>query len=122
MSQNEKQVVRHLIFIRHGQCNVNEPEDKKRILTELGRSQAEMTGKRIKALNFPVDGIITSSMLRAQQTGEIIANCLPTNVQRTECSLLNEGAPIKPDPLLYWNFEDNVCMLLNIILSYYALC
>eukprot|EP00124_Ichthyophonus_hoferi_P004864 Ihof_evm3s597 gene=Ihof_evmTU3s597 len=48
-----KRVVRHLYLIRHGQY-VNAKEDKDRVLSELGRIQADITGRRFAnmAVNF----------------------------------------------------------------------
>eukprot|EP00957_Ditylum_brightwellii_P093639 7130628-Ditylum_brightwellii.AAC.1 len=40
-------VTRHIILIRHGQYDETHKEDEHRILTELGRKQAELTGKRL---------------------------------------------------------------------------
>ena len=41
---------RHLILIRHGQYDETSRDDAKRILTPLGREQAEATGKRLAEL------------------------------------------------------------------------
>jgi serine/threonine-protein phosphatase PGAM5 len=38
---------RHIILVRHGQYDETHKEDEKRILTSLGREQADLTGKRI---------------------------------------------------------------------------
>ena len=43
-------VTRHIILIRHGQYDETDKEDEKRILTPLGRKQAELTGKRLKEM------------------------------------------------------------------------
>ncbi|XP_020894586.1 serine/threonine-protein phosphatase PGAM5, mitochondrial isoform X2 [Exaiptasia diaphana] len=88
---------RHLVFIRHAQYKDNEELDEKRILTELGRIQADITGQRLKDLNKPFTKIIVSDLVRAKETAEIIFKHLP-DVPRESCSLLREGAPIPPEP------------------------
>ncbi|XP_032236163.1 serine/threonine-protein phosphatase PGAM5, mitochondrial isoform X2 [Nematostella vectensis] len=88
---------RHLIFIRHGQYMDREDEDDKKVLTELGRLQAEITGQRLKDLNHNYTKIIVSDMIRAEQTADKICKYLP-NVPRETCSMLREGAPFPPDP------------------------
>jgi len=75
-------------------------------LTELGKQQADLTGKRLKEM---IDGVIgdnkdftgcnvkvvrVSNMARAKETADIIASHLGSNVERAEPdSLLNEGRP-----------------------------
>ncbi|KAK9752009.1 Histidine phosphatase superfamily (branch 1) [Popillia japonica] len=88
---------RHIILIRHGQYHIEGKSDEQRILTKLGRNQAEYAGKRLKELDFPYTDIIKSTMSRAQETGTIIAKFLP-NIPVTECNLIREGAPIPPEP------------------------
>jgi len=48
-------VTRHIILIRHGQYTENEKLDENRVLTELGKQQADLTGKRLKEM---IDGVI----------------------------------------------------------------
>ncbi|KAJ8931339.1 hypothetical protein NQ314_015748 [Rhamnusium bicolor] len=67
---------RHLILIRHGQYNLQGQTDEQRILTKLGRLQADYTGKRLKDLDFPYTDMVPV----------------------TNCDLLREGAPIPPEP------------------------
>lgn len=43
-------VTRHIILVRHGQYDETEQDDTKRNLTEVGRQQAEYTGKRLKEM------------------------------------------------------------------------
>lgn len=57
-----------IYLIRHGRqnssdCNVNVP------LSEEGRRQAELLGKRMK--KYPVDVLYTSNLIRAVETGNI---------------------------------------------------
>ena len=93
-------VTRHIILIRHGQYDESEKDDAKRILTPLGRQQADETGKRIAEMIKGADGKFTpcnvkvvnvSGMARANETADIIASHLP-GVHRNEPDpLLNEG-------------------------------
>lgn len=68
---------RHIILIRHGQYEVDGTTDEQRVLTKLGRMQAEYTGKRLKDLGFPYTTIVRSTMARAQETANIISQSLP---------------------------------------------
>lgn len=96
---------RHLILIRHGQYNTSGRNDKERILTELGRKQAEWTAQRLKEFKFPYTEVIKSTMTRAQETAQIIQACLP-NVPVESCSLIEEGAPVPPEPAVgHWKPE-----------------
>lgn len=62
-----------------------------------GREQAAMTGKRLKELDFDYTNLIHSTMTRAMETAKIIKEFLPS-IPVIECSLLEEGAPIPPEP------------------------
>ncbi|XP_071790577.1 serine/threonine-protein phosphatase PGAM5, mitochondrial-like isoform X1 [Asterias amurensis] len=96
---------RHLILIRHGHYNVDGLTDDQRILTALGREQTDFTGKRLKDLNHPYTIMYNSTMARAKETADIIAQHLP-NVPRDECDMLREGAPIPPEPPVgHWKPE-----------------
>lgn len=100
--------VRHLILIRHGQYNLDGVTDLDRFLTEVGRKQAGFTGERLKLLQIPFDKMIRSTMTRAQETGKIISTHI-TNVPIENCSLIEEGAPIAPQPPIgHWHPEPHV--------------
>jgi serine/threonine-protein phosphatase PGAM5 len=83
---------RHVILVRHGQYVHSKEGRQFKVLTELGKEQAAMTGERLKALNVNFDTLIISSMVRAHQTGKIIGEALP-HVPQQVCSLLEEGSP-----------------------------
>jgi Fructose-2,6-bisphosphatase len=101
-------ITRHIILIRHGQYDERHPDDHKRVLTPLGRKQAELTGKRlaemIQGINEQfgpchVKVLRVSDMARAKETAEIIAKELPDWVERAEPdALLNEGRPCHTIP------------------------
>lgn len=119
--QNEKldtakaKAVRHLILVRHGQYNMAGTSDPQRYLTEIGRQQAEFTGERLKALEIPWDRLVKSTMTRAQETGKIIAQKLDATPSVVEhCSLIEEGAPIAPEPPIgHWRPEPSVSTMNN---------
>lgn len=89
---------RHIILIRHGQYNLGGSTDAERTLTELGRSQAKNTGKRIADLKLPIDEVVISTMTRAQETGKLILEHLPHRdlLPVKNEPLIEEGAPVKP--------------------------
>ncbi|XP_042276919.1 serine/threonine-protein phosphatase PGAM5, mitochondrial isoform X2 [Thunnus albacares] len=95
---------RNILLIRHSQYNLSGISDKERILTPLGREQAELTGKRLAALGLKYDVLIHSSMARATETANIISKHLPDlGVDLVSCDLLREGAPIEPvPPVTHW--------------------
>ncbi|CAG0896840.1 unnamed protein product, partial [Cyprideis torosa] len=82
---------RHYLLIRHGQYVETKNRDEKR-LSELGRDQACLIGARLQDLKYPYDILISSTMLRATETADLIAQYLP-DVPRVEYNILNEGAP-----------------------------
>ena len=100
MDKHRSKAIRHIIMIRHGQYNLNGMSDSERYLTELGRQQAKLTGKRLVELKIPIDDAVISTMTRAQETGKIILDQLP-QAQRKSIAIKNdplieEGAPIAP--------------------------
>ncbi|GBP00700.1 hypothetical protein EVAR_76946_1 [Eumeta japonica] len=102
----KNKAVRHLFLIRHGQYNTDGATDKERTLTELGRKQADITGSRLASLDIKWDVLVRSTMTRARETAEIIAKHLPANLEVKDCQLLEEGAPIPPEPPVgYWKPE-----------------
>ncbi|XP_075904380.1 serine/threonine-protein phosphatase PGAM5, mitochondrial isoform X2 [Nelusetta ayraudi] len=93
---------RNILLIRHSQYNLSGSSDRERILTPLGREQAELTGKRLAALGLKYDILVHSSMARATETANIISKHLP-GVDLVSCDLLREGAPIEPvPPVTHW--------------------
>ncbi|XP_077378229.1 serine/threonine-protein phosphatase PGAM5, mitochondrial isoform X3 [Festucalex cinctus] len=93
---------RNILLIRHSQYNLSGSSDKERILTPLGREQAELTGHRLSALGLKYDVLVHSSMTRATETAHILSKHLP-GVELLSCDLLREGAPIEPvPPVTHW--------------------
>jgi serine/threonine-protein phosphatase PGAM5 len=90
---------RHIILIRHGQYEIEQLEDKDRVLTRLGREQAKKTGDRLKELQFPITNMVVSTMTRAQETASIILSQLGQEADKISvqnCSMIEEGAVCKP--------------------------
>ncbi|XP_041691685.1 serine/threonine-protein phosphatase PGAM5, mitochondrial isoform X2 [Coregonus clupeaformis] len=90
---------RNILLIRHSQYNLSGFGfgDHERILTPLGREQAEFTGQQLAALGLKYD-----IMVRATETANIISKYLP-GVELVSCDLLREGAPIEPvPPVTHW--------------------
>ncbi|XP_070572994.1 serine/threonine-protein phosphatase PGAM5, mitochondrial-like isoform X1 [Ptychodera flava] len=105
LEQAKATATRHLFLIRHGQYDMSSPHDEHRKLTTLGKTQADKAGKRLKELNHPYTLAIISTMQRAQETGQIICSHLP-EVPVKHCSLIQEGAPIPPEPPVgHWKPE-----------------
>lgn len=112
--------IRHIILVRHGQYEMDPVDDKLRVLTPLGRRQAELTGQRLALLErcglgphtsysssrnstdgidchndcyakpCCVKSIHVSDMTRAKETAAIIASHLSTATAKLQ----------PPDPLL----------------------
>ena len=101
-AEENKEVVkpkasRTLILIRHGQYIWDPDYPEKRILTELGKKQAAVTGRRLKELGYSYDMLHFSTMPRATETAQIIMQSL-AGVETRSCELMREGAPIRPEP------------------------
>ncbi|XP_054467001.1 serine/threonine-protein phosphatase PGAM5, mitochondrial isoform X2 [Anoplopoma fimbria] len=101
---SKPKATRNILLIRHSQYNLSGSSDKERILTPLGREQAEFTGQRLAALGLKYDVMIHSSMARATETANIISKHLSgLGVDLVSCDLLREGAPIEPvPPVTHW--------------------
>ena len=106
----EAKATRVIIMIRHGQYNLKGQCDSEKYLTELGREQADMVGKRLKEME-PAEGYTTlhqSTMTRAMETCSIIRKHL-THVPVMTDAILCEGGPIRPVPAsAHWRPESHV--------------
>lgn len=100
---------RHIILVRHGEyLDVGEEDDTHR-LTARGRAQATLTGKRLKELNITWDSVIASTMVRAQETANLVLNEIDFDPKiKKNCPYLREGAPIPPQPPVgHWKPESS---------------
>lgn len=69
----------------------------------LGRKQAVVTGLRLKEFGHKFNFLISSTMSRAIETADLIAQQLDPGTRRDFDPLLREGAPIPPDPpISHW--------------------
>lgn len=64
-----------LFLIRHAQAQPDDPavEDAHRPLTERGRKDARKLGKLLRRAGVSLDAIITSPLVRAVETAELVA-------------------------------------------------
>ena len=85
-----------------GQYDESHKEDEKRILTPLGREQADLTGRRIAEMVRGIDRefgpcnvkvVRVSDMARAKETADLICKHLPDVERAAPDPLLNEGRP-----------------------------
>jgi serine/threonine-protein phosphatase PGAM5 len=102
-SRGKNGITRHVILVRHGQYEEKYDDDKRRVLTPLGREQAKKTGERIAKMisqtNCNVKVVRSSDMSRAIETAKIISDCLPRTVVRGGADpLLAEGRPCANTP------------------------
>ncbi|KAH8419946.1 hypothetical protein KR009_004307 [Drosophila setifemur] len=98
---------RHIILVRHGEYLDTGATDATHHLTERGRKQAEYTGKRLSELGIQWDKVIASTMVRAQETAEIMLKQIDYDKEKVvNCVYLREGAPIPPQPPVgHWKPE-----------------
>jgi phosphohistidine phosphatase SixA len=59
-----------LFLVRHAEAAAGEPDDLRR-LTSAGRAAARAVGERLAP--FAPDAVVTSPLLRARETGDLIA-------------------------------------------------
>ncbi|EDV37758.1 uncharacterized protein Dana_GF11250 [Drosophila ananassae] len=94
--RDETSALRHIILVRHGEYTKSSNGSH---LTDLGRLQAERTGRRLREMDVAWDHVVASTMPRAQETAMIILKELnfdPLKMKR--CTLLPEGTPYPGDP------------------------
>jgi serine/threonine-protein phosphatase PGAM5 len=85
---------RLLYLARHGEYEAAQAEPEDGELTEIGRQQSELLGKRLHGIPFAA--IHHSPWARAVQTAEIVAKHLP-GVPLHPSDLLQECIPAVPD-------------------------
>jgi serine/threonine-protein phosphatase PGAM5 len=86
---------RLLYLARHGESEATQPANPEEgELTEIGRQQADLLGKRLQAIPFAA--IHHSPWTRAVQTAQIVAEHLPS-VPLHPSDLLQECIPAVPD-------------------------
>jgi len=92
--RNEKRpnVNRIIILIRHGQYFDNEENEDEKKLTSLGKEQCRLVGKQLKEYGFKYSRLISSTMIRARESAELISKELD-DMPIIYDSLLEEGKP-----------------------------
>lgn len=107
-----------LFIIRHGEFQANrdpdfvqKPADLNSALTDLGRQQSNKLANWMKANIRDVDLVVSSTLLRAKQTADVIASAYGASVTldhrlREGGYSFADGRPI-PDDLLPMNKEND---------------
>jgi phosphohistidine phosphatase len=75
-----------LYFLRHGEAdwpNWDRPDDE-RPLTERGKKEMRKVAKFLRALDIPLDDILSSPLPRARQTADIVAERFELHVREQE--------------------------------------
>ena len=83
-----------LYFLRHGIAAEGEDwlgDDAARPLTDAGRERVELTAQAMARLGLKFDKILTSPLVRARQTAEIVARRLHAVDRFEEETLLSPG-------------------------------
>jgi len=92
---------RHLFLVRHGQYHNTRKLERDRRLTRVGREQLRLTGERLREMRVSYSRMVASTMKRAQESAEIILKCIgKPDLPFGSDHLLEEGAPIVPEPPL----------------------
>uniref|UniRef100_A0A0N5A4Z5 Serine/threonine-protein phosphatase PGAM5, mitochondrial n=1 Tax=Parastrongyloides trichosuri TaxID=131310 RepID=A0A0N5A4Z5_PARTI len=90
---------RNIFLIRHGQYHL---KSKDKYLTDLGKKQAVLLGKRLSQNGVHFDKVIYSTMNRATETAQIMMNEMK-QIESSCDSMLEEGAPYPPEPAVgHW--------------------
>lgn len=75
-----------LYFLRHGEAdwpNWDRPDDE-RPLTDRGKKEMRKVAKFLRALDVPLDDILSSPLPRARQTADIVADRFGLHVREQE--------------------------------------
>ncbi|MDB9525677.1 phosphohistidine phosphatase SixA [Oscillatoria sp. CS-180] len=83
-----------LYFIRHGIAaeRGTYDNDDERPLTEKGRSRTKKVARRLKELNLEFDLVLTSPLIRASQTAEILLKTGLAPISETRLELAPGGS------------------------------
>ena len=85
-----------LFFMRHAEAERRElyPDDRQRPLTALGRQRHQCVVRALMPLLQPLDHLLSSPVLRARQTAEIVAAAVPCATAMQETSVLAEACTV----------------------------
>jgi phosphohistidine phosphatase len=83
-----------IYFLRHGDAsNDSNIQDSERPLTDIGKKQAMLVGKFLQNIKADINLILTSPLIRACQTGEIVQSIIQApRIEITE-NLVNGTDP-----------------------------
>jgi phosphohistidine phosphatase len=85
-----------LFFMRHAEAESRDlyADDRQRPLTPLGHQQHQRVVRALKSLLQPLDHLLTSPVLRARQTAEIVAATVSCATAVQETSVLAEACTV----------------------------
>ncbi|CCD70516.1 Serine/threonine-protein phosphatase Pgam5, mitochondrial [Caenorhabditis elegans] len=95
IEEKKATATRNIFLIRHGQYHL---DHEVKMLTPLGREQAELLGKRLANSDIKFTNMTMSTMVRATETANIILKHLPDDLTRTSSPFIEEGPPYPPVP------------------------
>uniref|UniRef100_A0A1I7TLW3 Serine/threonine-protein phosphatase PGAM5, mitochondrial n=2 Tax=Caenorhabditis tropicalis TaxID=1561998 RepID=A0A1I7TLW3_9PELO len=95
IEENKPTATRNIFLIRHGQYHLDREQKS---LTQLGREQAELLGKRLAQSDIKFTNVTMSTMTRATETANIILKHLPEDLPKTSSPFIEEGPPYPPVP------------------------
>jgi phosphohistidine phosphatase len=88
-------------LIRHGEAGDDAPSDEQRALTEKGRADVRRVGRALARRGVRFDVVVSSPLVRAVQTAEILVAAMGERVRVTVSdSLVPEGPPAAAVALL----------------------
>jgi phosphohistidine phosphatase len=92
----ELYIMRHGIAVDRGSAGFS--DDSKRPLTPEGKKKTQEIARGLVKLGFDVDWIVTSPLVRAAETAEILAEEVGSAVPRDVCDALRPGG--SPEALI----------------------
>lgn len=105
---------RTIIIIRHGQFQLvqTDQDQSKPILTNVGKVQSKLTGKRLKAMNIPISHVYYSATVSAAETADQICKIVSCKNKEATKALAEGAPPIEPvPPINHWKPSKKVTTL-----------
>src|SRR5262245_1738621 len=91
----------HVLLVRHGNALPSQGSDEERILSVQGREETRALGARLIAAGLRPDRLVSSPLVRAVQTAEILAATIGwKETVEIENSLVPEGDPWRAENAL----------------------
>jgi phosphohistidine phosphatase len=88
-NEYELYIMRHGIAVARGSAGIT--NDVKRPLTPVGKQKMRGIAEGLNQIGFQVDWIVTSPLVRAVETAEIIAESLDSRIPLDFCDALRPG-------------------------------